>query len=92
MQTMFLDSCDRYFLDYDYFVNAGNWLWISASAFSSAFYRVYSPVQMALVCIAPDILDNRGNICIVFFSNLFCFVPELYWCRDICAALRVGST
>uniref|UniRef100_A0A1B6LDP8 Photolyase/cryptochrome alpha/beta domain-containing protein n=1 Tax=Graphocephala atropunctata TaxID=36148 RepID=A0A1B6LDP8_9HEMI len=31
-------------LDADWALNAGNWMWLSASAFFSQFYRVYSPV------------------------------------------------
>ncbi|XP_026293221.2 cryptochrome-2 [Frankliniella occidentalis] len=31
-------------LDADWALNAGNWMWMSASAFYHQFYRVYSPV------------------------------------------------
>jgi len=31
-------------LDADWSMNAGNWMWLSASAFFHQFYRVYSPV------------------------------------------------
>ncbi|XP_038210735.1 cryptochrome-1 [Zerene cesonia] len=31
-------------LDYDWSLNAGNWMWLSASAFFYKFFRVYSPV------------------------------------------------
>ena len=31
-------------LDADWALNAGNWLWLSASAFFHQFFRVYSPV------------------------------------------------
>nr|AXE72850.1 6-4 photolyase [Chlamydomonas sp. ICE-L] len=31
-------------LDQDHFINAGNWMWLSASAFFSQYFRVYSPV------------------------------------------------
>lgn len=31
-------------LDADWALNAGNWMWLSASAFYYQFYRVYSPV------------------------------------------------
>lgn len=31
-------------LDADWVLNAGNWMWLSASAFYYQFYRVYSPV------------------------------------------------
>ena len=31
-------------LDADWSLNAGNWMWLSASAFFHQYYRVYSPV------------------------------------------------
>ncbi|XP_037960196.1 cryptochrome-2 isoform X2 [Teleopsis dalmanni] len=31
-------------LDHDWALNAGNWLWLSASAFFHSYFRVYSPV------------------------------------------------
>lgn len=31
-------------LDADWSLNAGNWQWLSASAFFHQFFRVYSPV------------------------------------------------
>lgn len=31
-------------LDADWALNAGNWMWLSASAFFHQFYRVYSPI------------------------------------------------
>merc|ERR1711994_1022588 len=31
-------------LDADWSLNAGNWMWLSASAFFHQFFRVYSPV------------------------------------------------
>uniref|UniRef100_A0A383VLE2 Photolyase/cryptochrome alpha/beta domain-containing protein n=1 Tax=Tetradesmus obliquus TaxID=3088 RepID=A0A383VLE2_TETOB len=31
-------------LDADHFLNAANWMWLSASAFFNQYYRVYSPV------------------------------------------------
>ncbi|POM68606.1 Cryptochrome, partial [Phytophthora palmivora] len=30
-------------IDHDWSINAGNWLWLSASYFFSAYFRVYSP-------------------------------------------------
>ncbi|GAB9470427.1 hypothetical protein Gpo141_00007672 [Globisporangium polare] len=30
-------------IDHDWCINAGNWLWLSSSAFFSAYFRVYSP-------------------------------------------------
>lgn len=35
---------EKYLLDYDWALNTGNWLWLSASAFFYKYYRVYSPV------------------------------------------------
>lgn len=32
-------------LDADWALNAGNWMWLSASAFYYLYYRVYSPVS-----------------------------------------------
>ncbi|XP_076036319.1 (6-4)-photolyase [Oratosquilla oratoria] len=32
-------------LDADWFLNAGNWMWLSASAFFHQYFRVYSPVS-----------------------------------------------
>ncbi|KAG1670815.1 hypothetical protein FOA52_003406 [Chlamydomonas sp. UWO 241] len=31
-------------LDADHFLNAGNWMWLSASAFFNSYFRVYSPI------------------------------------------------
>ncbi|CAB3242988.1 unnamed protein product [Arctia plantaginis] len=35
---------EGYLLDYDWSLNAGNWMWLSASAFFYKFFRVYSPI------------------------------------------------
>ncbi|XP_044742491.1 cryptochrome-1 [Chrysoperla carnea] len=35
---------DELLLDSDWALNAGNWMWLSASAFFHQFFRVYSPV------------------------------------------------
>lgn len=35
---------EEYLLDHDWALNAGNWQWLSASAFFHQFFRVYSPV------------------------------------------------
>lgn len=34
-------------IDHDWSINAGNWLWLSSSAFFAAYYRVYSPSTFA---------------------------------------------
>jgi cryptochrome len=38
---------EKKLLDADWSLNAGNWLWLSASAFFHQYYRVYSPVAFA---------------------------------------------
>eukprot|EP00891_Asterochloris_glomerata_P003329 jgi/Astpho2/3329/e_gw1.00054.36.1_t len=38
------DTFDRLLIDDDYFINNGNWMWLSASAFFFQYYRLYSPV------------------------------------------------
>lgn len=35
---------EEYLLDADWSLNAGNWLWLSASAFFHQYFKVYSPV------------------------------------------------
>ena len=35
---------EKLLLDHDWSLNAGNWMWLSASAFFHAYFRVYSPV------------------------------------------------
>lgn len=35
---------EEYLLDADWALNAGNWMWLSASAFFHQYYRVYSPI------------------------------------------------
>ncbi|KAI3439135.1 hypothetical protein D9Q98_001543 [Chlorella vulgaris] len=35
---------DKYLVDGDWSVNAANWQWLSASAFFSQYFRVYSPI------------------------------------------------
>lgn len=35
---------EEYLLDADWALNAGNWMWLSASAFFYKYFRVYSPV------------------------------------------------
>jgi len=35
---------EEWLLDADYALNAGNWMWLSASAYFHQYFRVYSPV------------------------------------------------
>lgn len=39
------DVFDKYLLDADWSINNANWMWLSASAFFSQYFRVYSPVS-----------------------------------------------
>lgn len=36
---------EEYLLDADWALNAGNWMWLSASAFFHQYFRVYSPIS-----------------------------------------------
>ena len=38
------DIFGEYLLDGDYALNSANWMWLSASAFFTAYFRVYSPI------------------------------------------------
>ncbi|KAK9804209.1 hypothetical protein WJX72_001282 [[Myrmecia] bisecta] len=38
------DTFDRLLIDGDWSINNGNWMWLSASAFFSQYFRVYSPI------------------------------------------------
>lgn len=42
---MFLQVFEEYLLDADWSLNAGNWMWLSASAFFHQYFRVYSPIE-----------------------------------------------
>lgn len=39
------DIFEKYLLDADWAINNGNWMWLSASAFFSQYFRVYSPIS-----------------------------------------------
>ncbi|CAO1622404.1 unnamed protein product [Sympodiomycopsis kandeliae] len=47
---------DEWLIDADGPSNYGNWMWLSASAFFSQFFRVYSPVAF------PKKYDSHGHI------------------------------
>lgn len=38
---------DEMLLDFDYALNAANWMWLSCSAFFNSYFRVYSPIAFA---------------------------------------------
>uniref|UniRef100_A0A0W0FWC1 Photolyase/cryptochrome alpha/beta domain-containing protein n=1 Tax=Moniliophthora roreri TaxID=221103 RepID=A0A0W0FWC1_MONRR len=55
---------DEYLIDWDPCSNPGNWMWLSASAFYSMYYRIYSPTAF------PAKWDKSGAL-----VRKFC--PEL---------------
>lgn len=59
-----LSVFEELLLDADWSLNAGNWMWLSASAFFHQFYRVYSPVAFGKKT------DKSGNY-------IRKYVPEL---------------
>lgn len=59
---------EEFLLDADWALNAGNWMWLSASAFFHQFYRVYSPVSRA---------ENHLTL-------NFNFQHWIIKCKDIC--------
>lgn len=40
-----MEVFEELLLDADYYLNAGNWMWLSASAFFTQYFRVYSPIS-----------------------------------------------
>jgi cryptochrome len=62
---------EKVLLDADYFLNTGNWLWLSASAFFSQYFRVYSPV------VFGKGFDKNGNY-IRHFLPVLKDMPEQY--------------
>jgi len=55
---------EEWLIDHETACNAGNWMWLSCTAFFSQFYRVYSPIAF------PKKWDPEGN----FVRK---YVPEL---------------
>ena len=39
-----MEVFEEWLLDADWSLNAANWMWLSCSAFFSAYFRVYSPI------------------------------------------------
>jgi cryptochrome len=58
------DVFEEWLIDHETACNAGNWQWLSCTAFFSQFYRVYSPIAF------PKKTDPEGE-----FVKRFC--PEL---------------
>ena len=49
------DVFDELLIDADYSLNNANWLWLSASAFFTAYTRIYSPISF------PKKYDREGK-------------------------------
>lgn len=62
---------EEYLLDADWSLNAGNWLWLSASAFFHQYFRVYSPVAFGKKT------DKNGDYIRKYIPKLAKF-PEKY--------------
>ncbi|XP_055925204.1 cryptochrome-1-like isoform X1 [Argiope bruennichi] len=57
-------------LDADWSLNAGNWMWLSASAFFHQYYRVYSPIAFGKKT------DKNGDYIRKYIPVLKKFPPE----------------
>ncbi|XP_052797387.1 cryptochrome-1-like isoform X1 [Mya arenaria] len=62
---------EEYLIDADWSLNAGNWLWLSASAFFHQYFRVYSPV------VFGKKTDKNGDFIRKYIPKLSKF-PEKY--------------
>ncbi|GLI71222.1 hypothetical protein VaNZ11_016339 [Volvox africanus] len=40
-----MEVFEEYLIDQDHYLNAANWMWLSASAFFNQYFRVYSPIS-----------------------------------------------
>ena len=58
---------DRLLIDADWSINNANWMWLSASAFFTQYFRVYSPVAFGKQYDPQGLYIKR-------------FVPELKVC------------
>lgn len=64
----------------DHFLNAANWMWLSASAFFNQYYRVYSPVTFGKKydpegkfirrCVTKGMTDPAVELCTSYLCNL----------------------
>lgn len=62
---------DRLLLDADPALNAGNWMWLSASAFFHQYFRVYSPVSFA-------VKYDRGGAYVRHYLPVLARMPDKY--------------
>lgn len=67
----FIQVFEELLLDADYSLNAGNWMWLSASAFFHQYFRVYSPIAFGKKT------DPNGDY-IRFVLPLFKVLPPQY--------------
>ncbi|KAH7926248.1 hypothetical protein BV22DRAFT_1104439 [Leucogyrophana mollusca] len=68
---------DKWLIDWDPCANAGNWMWLSCSAFFSMYYRVYGVKSF------PEKFDKTGKLVRKFcpelakFPDKFIYTPHL---------------
>ena len=60
-------------LDHDWNLNAGNWLWLSASAYFSAYFKVYSPIAFGKK------YDKEGRFIKKYLPILSNYPPSLIY-------------
>ncbi|XP_062617610.1 cryptochrome-1-like [Saccostrea cucullata] len=73
---------EEYLLDADWSLNAGNWMWLSASAFFHQYFRVYSPVAFGKKT------DKDGNYIRKYIPKLSKY-PTIYIYEPWKAPLKV---
>lgn len=78
---------EEYLLDADWSLNAGNWMWLSASAFFHQYFRVYSPIGFGKKT------DPRGEYIKKYLPQLR-KIPEKYifepWMAPLAVQERAG--
>lgn len=62
-------------LDADWSLNAGNWLWLSASAFFHQYYRVYSPIAFGKKTDPEGIFIKKYVPELKNYPNAFIYEP-----------------
>lgn len=66
---------ETYLLDHDWSLNAGNWLWLSASAFFHAYFRVYSPIAFGKKTDPNGDYIRKYVPCLKKFPSKYIFEP-----------------
>jgi cryptochrome len=68
---------DLWLVDADWALNAGNWMWLSASAFYYQYYRIYSPVAFPKSTDPSGALVRRWVPELAKFPNKYIYEPWL---------------